>query len=335
MNKDTLHAVIHLGQLMRLLTPIANFDKPFEKRLARLRGWLDEQVVLLALDSKSPAGRAAAARVAEMTTVLTADLIKSVDIPELFKRAKDSREVATRHVSKCSALRVFSDWVLDRAEKILAPKLNLSTEDFPEAERARVLRAFNSAVKNSSWLATVLKLEVGMTVATEASAYLVAQYSSGQGRAALDATLAHLCSPKTTAARKRSRQSAVKAEELFVTQVSLDTQRLLAQPDIAALVDVHHGAATEPTPSLSQLLEVASKPVAIGPDEEPVEVAQRLVDELVAGLVARRTAIEAEKAKIRAKADEVAKGSAVDALKKLDPKLLKVLKNNPGLLQSA
>ena len=89
----------------------------------------------------------------------------------------------------------------------------------------------------------------------------------------------------------------------------------------------------EPEPTLAQLLEKATAPALVGPDETPADVAQGIIDELVTGLTARKKAATDERTALRVKADEAAADLAVAALKDLNPALVAALKKNPALLE--
>jgi len=340
MKKETLDTAIRVGQLIKLLTPLGNSSKPFGKRLAKLRSGLDEQVVLAVLAGETEQGVRAPAVIAELDTALRDSMVQLLNVKALLNPGESPYRVyAAAKKARTSDVRD----VLNAAEAV--PRESTQKLKLEQTKRALVIHAFTSAVRNSTWLSPLMHLGLDIGAATIENASLARVNGSHQGRENLVTTLLKLCptymegsapAPRrrgkaSTAARTRA--PVVKAEGLFVTQVAMSAEALLRQPDIAALAGTSFLSA-ESQPSLANLLKKAATPVVVGPDETPTVVAQRVVDELVKGLVARNKAIEAEKVALRQKAEENAKASAVDALKQLDPKVLKLLKSNPDLLKS-
>jgi hypothetical protein len=352
MKKETLDTAIQLGQIIALLTPLANGSKDFNSRLSRLRARVEGQVVLAVGCAKTEAGPRAELRIAEMHQTLHSAVSRHVDLPVLCEQAAKAREVYSGKVIKGTGRRNFASALLDEVEAI-KPEPNLG-KGSDQSQRAEVAHAYASAVRNSVWLPTLLRLELPLARATSENGRLMAEYSTNQGRDALPKTLRSLC-PSYKAAdtalsigraqapalaagatpapkRPRAKKVSVKGDGLFDVQVTVKADKLLAHPDIAALVRVTFKDA-EPEPTLAQLLEKATTPVNVSPDESPVNVAQRLVDDLVKGLVARQKAADAERASIRAQAEALAAESAVAALRDMNPSLVAALKKNPELLQ--
>ncbi|KVP96775.1 hypothetical protein WJ97_12915 [Burkholderia ubonensis] len=333
MKKNALDNAIRLGQLIRLLTPLGKSSKTFDKRLAKLRSGVDEQVVLAALAVETEQGDRAAGNIEALYQALRGSIVRYLDVKALLKGAPNSW---TEGCWPMAGRRVNVQKVLLADAEAVQLESGRGT-GIAQPARAGVLHAYTSAVKNSSWMATLIRLDIDLATVNSENANLMKAHSSHQGREGLQATLLKLCptyaGTVATARRGRSKKPVVKAEGLYVTQVAFNPETLLAQPDIAALANTSVLSA-ETQPSLAQLLNKAATPVVVGAEETAEAVAQRIVDELVTGLVARKKAIDAEKEALRKKADEAAKASAVDALKQLNPKLLKVLKNNPDLLQS-
>jgi len=344
MQKEVLDNAIQLGQLLKLLTPLANGSKSFSKRLGRLRSGVEEQVILAIAAPDADVARRAQTRIGEVGEALLGSMRRHLDIPTLLSESRTKREVYSGSVSRAEGRHGWDNALFSDAEAVM---LEPTPETpIPDSERARVLRAYTSAVKNSTWLSTLLRLKLSLRAANAENTYLTNEHGSNQGRDALAETLLKLCPavqpPPDAAApakvgaratRSRRKKVAVKAAGLYTVQVTFQPETLLAQRDLAALASVTFKG-DEPAPTLAQLLETATKPVAVGEGETPEAVAQRIVDELVVALVARNKAAEDEKAALRKKAEEAAKGAAVDALKQLDPNLLKVLKGNPELLQN-
>lgn len=353
MKKETLDTAIQLGQIIALLTPLANGSKDFNSRLSRLRARVESQVVLAVVAAKTEAGPRAELRIAEMHQALHSAVSRHVDLPVLCEQAAKAREVYSGKVIKGTGRRNFASALLDDVEAI-KPEPNLG-KGSDQSQRAEVAHAYASAVRNSVWLPTLLRLELPLARATSENGRLMAEYSTNQGRDALPKTLRALCpsykaadtalsigraqAPALAAAgatpapkRTRAKKVSVKGDGLFDVQVSVKADKLLAHPDIAALVRVTFKG-VEPEPTLAQLLEKATTPVNVSPDETPVSVAQRLVDDLVKGLVARQKAADAERAAHRAQLEAAAAESAVAALRDMNPALVAALKKNPQLLQ--
>jgi hypothetical protein len=351
MKKETLDTAIHLGQLIRLLAPLGQAHKDFNKRLSRLHAGVESQVALAVLAGKTAAGVRAQARIGEVRAALLGALKGHLDLPELVRRLSVDRAVYPGHVITGASRRGCGDVLLDDAEAVkLEPNPGKGSD---QAARAAVVHAYSSAVRNSNWLPTLLSLELSLHAATKESARLMRQHSTHEGREALNDSLRKLCSTyvpqeglgnaltkpaqdgsKPAPKRSRAKKIAVKADGMFAVQVACRAENLLAHADIAALASVTFKGA-EPEPKLADLLEKATRPVAVEPGEAPGAVAQRIVDELVAALVARKKLADDERAALRAKADAAAADSAVAALQQLNPTLLAALKKNPALLERA
>lgn len=342
MKKETLDTAIRVGQMLKLMAPLAAASKAFSKRLSKLRSGLDEQLVLCLLAGESAQGILAPGVIAELDKALRDSMVERLNVKGLLDNSGLSHHVAFNAARKDRVSDVY---------QVLAPAEAVSYETtqhlkVDQAERSKIIRDFTSAVHNSNWLSTLM--HVGMTagVATTQSASLARKHSSEQGRDLLMTKLLRLCptyveavaparkrsTKAATAATRSSRPPAVAAAGLYVTQVVMSAEALLKQPDIAALADTSF--LSSENQSLATLLEKASKPVVVGEGETPDTVAQRIVDELLVGLVARNKAIAAEKQAVRQRAQDAAKATALDALKQLNPKVLKLLKDNPDLLKN-
>lgn len=341
MKKDALNNALRLGQLITLLTPLANASKVFSKKLAQLRSGVHEQVVVAAYwKGETAAGRRAELRIAEALEALQASVMTFIDIKELLKRSESERSIYAFHVAKKagSVTPRVRDLEHNLLEGALAVKLeSASGTGFTQEFRAEVIRAYTSAVRNSSWLSTLMRLELGLAAANAANAVLTKEHGSHQGREMLNERLLKLC-PTYTAdapAKGRGKKVVVSAEGLYSACVLFNADTLLAQSQIAELVDITLPQSGEPAgASLTGLLEKLTKPLPVPEGTSVADYAQARIDELVSGLQARRKAIEAERAKDRLKLEETAKAAAIEALQHLNPRLLKVLKDNPDLLKA-
>lgn len=339
MNKTTLDTAIRAGQYLKLLAPLGNYQKPFGKRLAKLRSGLDEQVVLAVLAAETEQGMRAPAVIADIDKALGDSMKQCLNVKSLLSRVDPPHRVFSA-AKKRSTTDVGV--VLTDAEAV--PRESAKVLKLEQTQRALIIHTFTSAVRNSNWLSPLMSLGLDIGAATIEHGHLARTSGSHQGRENLMTTLLKLCPTymdsdapaprrrgKVTTARART--PVVKADGLYVTQVALNADALLMQPDIAALAGTTF-VGEESSSTLANLFKKAATPVVVGPDETSDVVAQRIVNDLVAGLVARNKAIDAEKVALREKAEESAKATAVDALKQLDPKVLKLLKSNPDLLKS-
>jgi hypothetical protein len=338
MKKETLDTAVRVAQMLKLMAPLAAASKPFSKRLSKLRSGLDEQLVLCLLAAESAQGLHAPGAIAELDKALRDSMVEWLNVQGLldnphagFNAARKAR-IADVHAVLASAEAVSYE---------TTQHLNLD-----QSQRSQIIRDFTSTVHNSNWLGTLMHVGLTAGIATTHSASLARKHSSEQGRDLLMTKMLRLCPTYVEAvapARKRStkaststartsRPPAVPAAGLYMTQVVMAADALLKQPDIAALADTTFLSVENQ--SLAVLLEKAAKPVVVGEGETPDTVAQRIVDELLVGLVARNKAIAAEKQAVRQRAQDAAKATALDALKQLNPKVLKLLKDNPDLLKS-
>lgn len=355
MKKETLDAAIHLGQLLRLLVPLGNACKDLNKRLSRLHAGIESQVAMAVLVGDTVEGQRAEAHIGEVHAALLGSLKRHLDLMELVRRLAVDREVYPGHVTKGAARRGVATALLGDAEAVKLEPTPEKGSDLAKRVTGRglVVHAYVSAVRNSNWLMPLLSLELSLPAATKESARLARQHSTHEGREGLNANLLKLCAtygpkeemgtvstaPDSGAAkpapkRSRSKKIVVNADGLFAVQVVCRAETLLAHPDIAALASVTFKG-NEPEPKLEDLLAKATAPVAVGPDATPATVAQRIVDDLVAALVARKKLADDERAAIRAKADAAAAESAVAALQQLSPAVVAALKKNPALLERA
>jgi hypothetical protein len=330
--------------MLKLMAPLAAANKAFSKRLSKLRSGLDEQLVLCLLAGESAQGILAPDVIAELDKALRDSMVERLNVKGLLDNSGLSHHLAFNAARKDRVSDVYQ--VLAPAEAVSYETTQHLNVKVDQAERSKIIRDFTSAVHNSNWLSTLM--HVGMTagVATTQSASLSRKHSSEQGRDLLMMKLLRLCptyveavaparkrsTKASTSATRTSRTPAVVAAGLYVTQVVMSAEALLKQPDIAALADTTF--LSSENQSLAALLEKASKPVVVGEGETPDTVAQRIVDELLVGLVARNKAIAAEKQAVRQRAQDAAKATALDALKQLNPKVLKLLKDNPDLLKN-
>lgn len=342
MKKDALNTAIQLGQFIKLLNPLGVRNKVINKDLSRLRSRIDEQVLIAVTQVGTASCTRAQNRLSDLHAALLSSMQTYLDLPKLVSLSGPSTAVSAYQVAKTDASTGRPMAFRSRVESLLLEealsiKVEPSRVTAPQEVRARVLHAYSSAVRNSSWLPTLLVLKVNLAAANTDGLRLQRQHGSHPGREGLQDNLLILCpsyvedaTPEKGA--KRTRKPSVKAAGLYSVQVACSAEALLSHPDVAMLA---HVAPTEGDvePSLASLLAAATKPVVLKDGDTPEAVAQAVVDELTKGLMARKKAVDAAERKLRAKAEEAAKEAAIEALKKLDPKLRKLLKSNPDLLK--
>jgi hypothetical protein len=347
MKKQTLDTAIHLGQLLTLLSPLGTANKAFHGGLSRLRAGVESQVALAVVARGTAAGDTAEPRIDAVYKALLGAVTRHVNVPDLLTKSAKSREVYPMEVIQGARRMNCQVALLGDA---LAVKLDRGLgKGSDQAARAAVVHAYASAVRNTAWLPLLLQLSLPLKRATSETARLAAEYSSHAGREALPDTLRKLCpadrsvtpaaeattpaaSGTTAPKRTRSKKASVKAEGLFAVQVVCPADLLLSNAVISSLVSVTFKGA-EPEPTLAQLLEKATTQAPVGPNESPAIVAQRIVDELVGGLTARKQAADDARAALRAQAEAAAAESAVAALQDMNPALVAALKKNPALLE--
>lgn len=343
MKKDSLLAAIQVGQFLTLLAPIGNANKEFMKDLSRVRTATHNLAVVASFSSDPLAVQRAETRLSELAQALQSAMCTYLNVPALLSRSRDSSTFSFSAVSKedpavrREAHRYNGQRVLlQDALAISSGPVGLSPNTQPQ--RAALLHALSSVTRNSSWLGTLLALGLDVASAVTEDVRLVRSHSSHPGRQNLKANQLALCptfdeGPAPGKSRPRRKAPTVSAAGLFKLQVTLDNPAVLKHPDIAALalVSTPDGSELEGF-KLAPLLAMATTAVTLNPGEEPEEVAQRLLDDLISGLQNRKVAIEKAAKAAKAKAEEAAREEARKAVKAMDPKLLKMLKANPDLL---
>lgn len=346
MKKDSLLAAIQVGQFLTLLAPIGNANKEFMKDLSRVRTATHNLAVVASFSSDPLAVQRAETRLSELAQALQSAMCTYLNVPALLSRSRGSSTFSFSAVSKedpavrREAHRYNGQRVLlQDALAISSGPVGLSPNTQPQ--RAALLHALSSVTRNSSWLDSLLALGVDVTDAVTEDARLVRRHSSHPGRQQLQANRLTLCptfEDNKPAGRSHPRRKApsVSAAGLFKLQVTLDNLAVLKHPEIAALAVASTPDGTELEGfKLAPLLSTATTSVVLNPGDAPEEVAQRILDDLIAGLHSRKAAIEKATKAAKAKAAEAAREEARKAVKQLDPKLLRLLKANPDLLNDA
>lgn len=341
MNKDTLQTALQLSQLITLLTPLGRSSKHCMKRLSALRSILHEQVLLCAHSAVPSEVQSAELTLKTMHGALHDAIMRNLDVTKLISNPKGalSPYAAAKGKDLARSADYGCDFLLGDA---LHVERGTEVSKFSDEVRSPTIRAFTSASNNSNWMPTLLTL-VGPLEASGASGRMRSAYSSGQGRAQLIGNLQRLCADlatqDTSSAKKRksaSRAPTVDVSRLVVLHVSLPMENLLREPHIAELSNHFLPDGSEPTGlALRDMFQEAAAPHALGAEETPQSVAQARLDTLLAKLTDRANAIQAERVRLKKEAEKHAQAATLDAIKKLDPKLLRALKANPDLLRKA
>lgn len=357
MEKATLDTAIQLGQLFALLTPVANGNKSFSKRLSRLRSRIETQVVLAVAVGTAPEVRNYAQNhIADVYDAVLGACKQHIDVPVLLMKSAEANIVYSlplrTQATKVSRRHDYSQMLLEDAEALVMEP----AQGVAQVVRTEIARQYASAVRNSAWLPILLALGLDVARAAVENVRLIAEHSSPQGRETLAEKMANLATERVVPKKrtqkikpsagglvielvdepvaKRASKLKVSAEGLFAIQVVMKPEQLFSHPDIAELSSVAFVGA-EPAPTLAQILEAACKPVELASDESPAAVSQRIVDDVVTALVARKKVAQAERLELQKKKQAAADDSAVAALKSLSPAQLSALKRNPDLLHRA
>jgi len=304
-----------------------------------VRSALHENVIVAAMSLDPMKRQHAVLQIEHLHKTLVKWLPQLLNIKELLRLSRTSRAIHFSQVANGteSGKRPLST---RGEEHLLKAMLEVNFDANPDVgisqeKRAKATRAFATVVRNSCWLPTLTQLGLSLAVATEEHEYLLANRGSHQGKALIEEALKVLCPGYSVVpAKVGTAKLKVKAKALYEVQVVFTSEKLLAQPDIAALATMMPPATAYKTvmPVLGDLMRDATQPVKVAAGDEPEEVAQAILDKLLTGLHERKKAIEAELRKAKTEAQKKVKAEAVQALKGLSPKLLKALKENPDLL---
>lgn len=259
MQPATLKTAIQLGQLMTLLAPLAQANKDFDKSLSRLRSGIQEQVIILARSGQEQVQLDSSARLSRVHDTLSAAVQAYLEVPLLLARYTDPQakplhwaKLLTRNLElRKLILRLGLVTILrEAAEYPLPPPADFKVL---QEDRAKVTKAYASAVRNADWLALLLRLGLSQTAAQASNRLLIAEHSSHPGRVRLAENLRVLCpayelEPGQAARPVREpaiEQPPLSAEGLYNLHTSLDWNKLQAHPVIAALAIPAHGEEPE------------------------------------------------------------------------------------------
>lgn len=347
--QPAMQTAIQFGQLIKLITPLAQTSKALSKPLGRLLSRVQSRVAIIANTADEMILRCESERLHAGYALLSDGVKAYLCAEKLLRAAVNHRQVYFHQVNMSRYSQRELTLVIDRiAEDPVTP----ASIDPARDTQSRHLYA--SLVRNANWLPLIADLDTQLSVTDKAllNGELIKRHASHQGIALYSQRLAlltgaiepHAEKKKTssatrkTAAAKTATRTATKAAPsvdaagLYSHQVVLDLDKVLAHPAVAPLF-MHYPEVSGES-ALAEILEHAANPFELAPDVPIERVAQALVDDLVSALHARALKIDKAR-KAEQAAREKQKGqAAVEALKKLDPALIKALKDNPALLQS-
>jgi len=347
--QPTMQTAIQFGQLIKLITPFAQTSKALSKSLARLLSRVQSRVSIIANTNDETVARIESERLNAGYVLLRDSAKTHLCVEKLLRAAVSHRQVYFHQVKIGPRSQRELTLVIDRiAEDPITP---VSIDPARDTQRRHL---YASLVRNANWLPLIADLDTQLSVAdkTLLNGELIKRHASHQGIALYSQRLAlltgavepHTEKKKTSGATKKAPTAktpartaakaapSVDAAGLYSHQVVLDLDKVLAHPAVVPLFMYYPEVAGES--ALAEILEHAAKPFDLGHDVPIESVAQALVDDLVSALHVRALKIDKAR-KAEQAAREKQKGqAAVEALKKLDPALIKAIKDNPALLQS-
>lgn len=336
MQTSTFNAGLRLGQMIHLLTPAGQGNKPFGKALARLRSHLESLVVGATLSGEL--GEQAAQTITTAEEALAESMARHLDLAKMLTSTSSMTRLIWTKISIAYGGQT-GEGLLESAQKALSTGPELRTLNvMSKAQRADLLHTYASLVRNSGWMPTLMRLGFNAHSATLRGADLLAHYSSTPGRAQIQDNLKKFAltdEPNHVPEALGTSNAAVSVAGRFATQVVL-LPEAFADPLIASLTALRHPDPTRRSAedrALANLLEAASKPALVPKGETPEVVAQSTFDTLVNALRERQKTLSAAGVKLREAVEKAAEAQAIEDLKRMDPKLIKLLKSKPDLLK--
>lgn len=345
----TMQTAIQFGQLIKLITTLAQTSKALSKPLSRLLSRVQSQVAIIANTTDETVARFESERLNAGYALLRDGAKTHLCVEKLLRAAVNHRQVYFHQVKMSLRSQRELTLVIDR---IVEDPITSVSIDPARDTQSRHLYA--SLVRNANWLPLIADLGTQLSVAdkTLLNAELVKRHASHQGIALYSQRLALLAGAiephaekkktsgatrKTTPTKAATRTAtkaapSVDAAGLYSHQVVLDLDKVLAHPSVVSLFMHYPEVAGESV--LAEILEHAAKPFELAPDASVGKVAQALVDDFLNALHARALKIDKARKAEQAAREKQKEQNAVEALKKLDPALIKALKDNPALLQS-
>lgn len=361
MNEKALDAAILIGQLLSVLSPAARDNKPLNRAISNQLSTTHELIIRAAV-APDPDQKALCERALEKAAKTLATRLRHwMDVTTLVTARAKGERISLWKASKRAAPGIGANLSLPDARQLLGHLFDerdaatpLRRGPFGDGERAKMLHAYASLVRNSSWAPVLSNLGIAdPQVVTQVLQALHRTMHTHPGQAALLLNYQTLC-PRLSEAKKRylavpqgddesttdtATKPAVCAEDepdLLELKVSIDVARLTLQPAVTALLRSLSDEPWAPGPSpAAQLLASCAGPFDIPAGSTPQQVAQRHIDECLEGLRKLSAEAAARRRAAQKEARERAKQEAAASLQKLDPKVLKALQDNPDLIADA
>ena len=343
MNRNALTAAIKLAQLTKLVAPTFSYSKNLSKAFSRIRSRLESLVGIAATHQDG----AVIQRAEEYIERLYLYVLEGVQthfnvavLLDIYLENKKSSLPAFKTPShKTSIIETAFNHYLD-----LSPELMPHGQDKDALARNKAIQLFSSIVRNSSWMPLLneLKIDMSYPVMSMHCATLLRMHGSQQGVSLVSERVAALLAnsavrpnaekQKTPITSKKKSALKLSAAGLYKTQAMIDATTLLSLPEMSVIFAAGQGL--ESDKALESLIEKLVQPIPLAPEDSAEARVQEKLDQFCDELALHQKKIEAARKARQKERDEKQKQIAVQALKQLDPKLLKLLRENPDLLKS-
>ena len=339
MNQDALINAIKLAQLTKITTPPSFYRKSLSKAVSRIRSRLEGLMSLAATHCDEAIVRRAETAIDQLY----------LDVKKCFLAHFNAVAIIDFHLgTQKSAFSAFKTTPAKGKliEADFSRVLESSAFAMPPAKdekdanaRREAIHLFSSVVRNSSWMPLLkdLAIDLPYSALSVRSNALLCKHCSQEGLARAGERMNALlgsAKPTGTKTRKTTRKTALKlsAAGLYQTQVVVDATAVLSRPDVSAIFATCAGLDDDKT--LERLVERLVQPILLAPEDNAEARVQERLDEFCAVLTLHQKKIEDEQKKRQKERIAKQEQAAVEALKQLDPKLLRLLRDNPDLLKS-
>ncbi len=341
MKFKALQNALTISKALLLVEPLVD-TKKVQKLASQLRARVDTAVIALAVPTLGQEERVGAYE--DYLDALHAPVLAIASIFTLAALVDGPEAKGARYRDTSTAGHRARESVAARLATLLSLEMPAHAGRPASAAKAELQRAFASLVRNTEWLTLLLALGADVkdaAVLAKHQEQLHATWVSGQGQALVEAKLALFQVGEPPAAKAQvkaaiSSDSAAPGWRDFaldwsgyaVVSVELNQSALAMLPQVR----------TQPVakdvegPTVAELLRTACLPTIVGADESAQVVAERKLDELMAGLTKRSQAVAAAKRQAAERRKAAQKARAVEAVRGLGD-LAKVLKAHPELLQ--
>lgn len=349
MEPSVLKQAVEAGQMLKLLELLEGRSKPYQKHISRIRSALEQLVKTLgALSSAETRIHSeeliVKVLVRSLHSALAQDLSQQVKLNEALQRyrkhgpdalkakrpsfwrieggTKVARELLlTAHEPYGKWLDSVQGWLVDRQQ--VTPHLLNDPKNL-------VVKNYSSLVRNAPWAALLLSLNADEQLTLATAGKLQQEYASRQGIEQFSSRYQALCGEKP---EPRAALAAARADELrFKVQVRLSS--VLGHPRLEPLLDKHNEAlellgADQTDEAL--LLRICV-PHEVTSAQELTDLGRKTREQVTVALESRNAQLRKAQMRRKRKRALDSRREQKELLSKLDPKLLKALKENPGLL---